>query len=184
MREIHRRMRRSLQELHDAGEAPQGRVLEHLAGCAACARFRETLGVVSVEMKAREAAAALRPAPDYALIFSRAESARARPRSVIQWFRGRIAFRAPKARMRLIFVSAAVVPVICIALAVGLRLQTGAKTRSGVQSFVEDLYSVSFLEGAEYAGAENTVPQADAALEGWLTDLSNSSTGSGFFDAP
>jgi hypothetical protein len=134
--------RARLQDLHDAGGLPGDGLARHLAGCTACAGFREFLDSFGGQARdALDAAAAGMPRPDYRALFSRAAE-------------GRRPVASPARRFRLAFASAAAVIAAGIGIAAGARAWVGHRDRarvvSSVDSFVEELFAEPLLADAGF----------------------------------
>jgi hypothetical protein len=130
-----------LQDLHDAGRAPDRELGAHLAGCAGCSGFAAFLAGLGVATReALDAAADGLPRPDYPGILARAAEAREKA-----------AFAAR--RSLLTFASAAAVLVAGVGLAAGVRAWIGrhdqAMVAAGVNGFVDELFAEPLLAEAE-----------------------------------
>ena len=154
--------RARLQDLCDAGQAPDEELAAHLAGCTGCTAFETFLGGLGGRVReALDAAAAALSRPDYPGIFVRAAEERERA-----------AFTAR--RSRLTFASAAAVLVAGIGIAVGARAWVGhrdqARMVSSVSWFVEDIFAEPLL-------ADASVPVDDqvSGFRDWLEDRAPSS---------
>jgi predicted anti-sigma-YlaC factor YlaD len=149
--------RSRLQDLHDAGRAPDRDLGAHLAGCAGCSGFAAFLGGLGVATReALDAAAAGLPRPDYPEILARAGEAKEKA-----------AYAARRSRLTL--ASAAAVLVAGVSLAVGARAWIGrndqAMVAAGVSGFVDELFAEPLL-------AEAGFPLEDRApgFRDWLED--------------
>jgi hypothetical protein len=152
-----RRARKALQDLHDAGVTPSGRLARHLIGCRECADFQGFLGQLSSGLKTVLDEPLDRvPAPDYSAL-PLTQHARHVPANI---------------RRLLIPIAAS---VLSIAVAVPSTilaveaLRERAAMREAVAAFVDDLFSTSPLgdEGFSKGGA----PAQSQVLDSLLDEL-------------
>lgn len=130
--------RRRLQDLHDGGGEPAGRVAAHLSGCAACRDFREFLeGIGGRARAALDGAAAGLPRPDYAAIRARAELERRRE-----------AVRASRTRLALVSAAAAAGIGIAVGVRAWIDRRDLARMAASVDAFVEELFAEPLLADA------------------------------------
>ncbi|OHD69656.1 MAG: hypothetical protein A2177_10075 [Spirochaetes bacterium RBG_13_68_11] len=154
--------RARLQDLYDAGRAPDEELAAHLKGCTGCAAFGTILGGLGGRAReALDAAAAGLLRPDYPGIFARAAEERERA-----------AFTARRSHLR--FASAAAVLVAGIGIAVGARAWVGhrdqAKIVTSVSWFVEDIFAEPLLADAGFP-----VDGQVSGFRDWLEDPEPSS---------
>jgi hypothetical protein len=149
--------RARLQDLRDAGRAPDGELAAHRAGCAGCAAFDAFLaGLGGRAREALDGAAAGLPVPDYPAVFARGDAERRRAASTAR-------------RVRLAFASAAAVLVAGVGIAAGVLAWTGRRDRmlleAGVNGFVDDLFAEPLLAEGSSTGGEQLPGFRD-----WLED--------------
>jgi hypothetical protein len=131
-----------LQDLHDAGRAPDGELAAHVAGCGGCSGFAAFLSGFGTTVRgALEASSEILPRPDYPGVFARAAQEREKA-----------AFAAR--RFRFVFASAAAVLVAGVGIAAGARAWVGSRDRAmvatSVNGFVDELFAEPLLADAGF----------------------------------
>ncbi len=150
------RVRETLQDLHDAGEAPDAVARDHLLRCPDCAAFYAFLSGLPSDLRDALDAACSPPAnPDYEAVFSAGLARRAAGRREKRFSTRQIAFAAAVAALIALAVPASLVTVSA--------LRERAAMQETVTAFVEDLFRSPPVESADSGKA--------STLDSLLNDL-------------
>lgn len=153
------RVRKTLQDLHDAGGKPRGQTAEHLLHCKSCAAFEAFLEGLAWDLrKALDQSTARLPEPDYPGLFAHPRGKRVRG----------IARRFAIPGIAAVFVALAI-PSVIVTLS---SIRERAAMQKTMTTFVDDLFTFSSAEKlrAPTKGTDTSSQALDSLLEDLAAD--------------
>jgi hypothetical protein len=150
-----RRIRKTLQELHDAGDTPRGHAAEHLLGCRDCAAFEAFLADLSRGLRGSlDESTARLLSPDYERLFANPSQRRMPP--LVR----RIAIPAVAA----LVAAAIAIPSLFLALSAA---RESAAMQKAMTMFVDDLFLASSAERVKRSNilSDSSTQDLDSLVE-------------------